>query len=164
METNRTVAALSRDMIEKKKEIVRLLKEDPVVRGEVKRVIREKARAELAAFRQDLVPPPTIESVVETLFPGAEVFKWDCHDQQGTVYGVPSRVEGQFLMTEGAVYLCILKNVITPEDILEAVAIGNLYQEAAHPQQFYGLVVTRAVSPKAREMAQMAHMDILLAH
>lgn len=177
MDTNNTQYSVARDVQDKKSELLRLLKEDMVIRDEVKKVIRDRVRNELIAFGEDTVPTPNINSVVENLFPGAQVTTWKCNDPNGIINGTSRTSEIPVISTPEGNYVCLLKNVcmlsnifhsffqvVTPEDVLELVGTGQVYNEQHAGSHCFGLIVTRAVSPKAREMAQTAHIDILLAH
>ena len=105
-----------------------------------------------SAFRE------AIKGIVEELF-GAGAYRWTAYDSEGIVYGYPSEVEVDVVVTDKKHLLVEVKSRADASDVLELTRIAKLYEmkERVRPEL---AIVAGYVSPKARRVAEKLGVKI----
>jgi len=104
------------------------------------------------AFRRGMV------GIVEKHF-GGRVQKWSCYDEEGEVYGHPSVVEADLLVTDREHVLVEIKSSASKADVYELWYIGRLYEKKTGIKPRL-VVVSPFVDERAKEAARRLGVEI----
>ena len=104
------------------------------------------------AFREGMI------GVVERHF-GGRVRRWTCHDEEGLVFGRPSMVEADLLITDREHLLIEVKSGVFRADVFKLWRIGQLYEgrTGVRPRL---IVVSPFVEEEAREAARELGIEV----
>lgn len=89
----------------------------------------------------------------------AKVDKWEIFDEKGIVYGIPSLVEADVLITDSEHILVEIKSHVGKSDITELLRMSELYKAKTGVMPKL-VIVSPYVDEKAREFAKMKNITI----
>ena len=89
----------------------------------------------------------------------AKVDKWEVFDEKGIVYGIPSLVEADVLITDSEHILVEIKSHVGKSDITELLRMSELYKAKTGVMPKL-VIVSPYVDEKAREFAKMKNITI----
>eukprot|EP01125_Pyxidicula_operculata_P014722 TRINITY_DN4938_c0_g1_i2.p1 TRINITY_DN4938_c0_g1~~TRINITY_DN4938_c0_g1_i2.p1 ORF type:complete len:169 (-),score=32.44 TRINITY_DN4938_c0_g1_i2:24-530(-) len=151
---------IERNINSQKANILRLLKSDPQFRDEIKQTVRQILRPKFESILNEFVPQINIEDVINKHFPGCKHSTWRYFDDsQGNT---TNDIEIKTINKGNTVYLCDIRNVVTPPDVLTLIRVGKQYKMQNPKASLRCVVVTHGVTPKARTMAEKAHIDLIV--
>ena len=88
-----------------------------------------------------------------------KVDKWEVFDEKGIVYGIPSLVEADVLITDSEHILVEIKSHVGKSDVTELLRMSELYNAKTGVMPKL-VIVSPYVDEKAREFAKMKNITI----
>lgn len=104
------------------------------------------------AFRNAMV------GVIEKYFKG-KVSKWEYYDSEGIIYGHPSIVEVDLIITDKEHILIEVKSSVHKGDVAELYKIGKLYNKVTGVKPKLA-IVSPYIDEKAKELAKKLNIKI----
>jgi len=104
------------------------------------------------AFRKGM------KGVVERYF-GGQVERWTYRDEEGFVFGRPSEVEADLLITDKEHILMEIKSSVSRADVFELWRIGQLYERVVGVRPRLA-IVSPFVREKAKKVAEELGIEV----
>ena len=99
-----------------------------------------------------------MKGVIERFF-GGEVRRWTYHDSEGFVFGYPSTIEVDLLITDREHMLVEVKSSVSRADVFELWRIGQLYEKLTGVRPRLA-VISPFVRPEARKAAEELGIEV----
>ena len=99
-----------------------------------------------------------MKGVIERFF-GGEVRRWTYHDSEGFVFGHPSTIEVDLLITDREHMLMEVKSSISRADVFELWRIGQLYEKLTGVRPRLA-IISPFVRPEARKAAEELGIEV----